>query len=113
MQTVSDVERIVLTSPLNPDIQVPLTSVAIRGTTFGPLQINHYNARRAARVQLTIQGRPLSEVFGELVSKINSSIPMPVGYSVVPFGAINYLKTLVGAITLCSRWPWSWSTCYW
>jgi hydrophobic/amphiphilic exporter-1 (mainly G- bacteria), HAE1 family len=99
VKTVGDVERMVLTSPLDPNIQVPLTSVASVETTFGPLQINHYNSRRAARVQLTMLGRPLSEVFSELISKINSSVPLPVGYTVVPFGAINYLKTLVQAIS--------------
>ncbi|MGO9117431.1 MAG: efflux RND transporter permease subunit [Desulfomonilaceae bacterium] len=99
VQTVGDVERIVLTSPQNPNVQVPLTSVASVDTTFGPLQINHYNSRRAARVQLTIQGRPLSEVYDEFVSKINSTVPFPLGYSVVSFGAITYLKTLVGAIS--------------
>jgi hydrophobic/amphiphilic exporter-1 (mainly G- bacteria), HAE1 family len=98
VKTVSDVERMVLTSPLNPEIQVPLTSVASVETTFGPLQINHYNSRRAARVQLTIQGRPLSEVFGDVISKIKSTVPLPIGYQVVPFGAINYLHTLMQAI---------------
>ncbi len=76
VQTVGDVERIVLTSPQNPNIQVPLTSVASVETTFGPLQINHYNSRRAARVQLTIQGRPLTEVYEELVSRIKSTDPV-------------------------------------
>src|SRR5208283_2334989 len=90
VKTISDVERIVLTSPQNPNVQVPLTSVASVETTFGPLQINHYNSRRAARVQLTIQGRPLSEVYDEFVSKINSTVPFPLGYSVVTLGAINY-----------------------
>ena len=94
VQTVGDVERIVLTSPLNPNVQVPLTSVASVETTFGPLQINHYNSRRAARVQLTIMGRPLEHVFDEFKSKIGSSVPMPIGYSVVATGAINYLKIL-------------------
>ena len=98
VKTVSDVERMILTSPLNPDIQVPLTSVASVETTFGPLQINHYNGRRAARVQFTIQGRPLSEVFQDVISKIRSSVPLPIGYNVVPFGAINYLRTLTQAI---------------
>src|SRR5271157_5600176 len=98
VKTVSDVERMILTSPLNPDIQVPLTSVASVETTFGPLQINHYNGRRAARVQLTIQGRPLSEVFQDVISKIQSSVPLPIGYNVVPFGAINYLHALMQAI---------------
>jgi hydrophobic/amphiphilic exporter-1 (mainly G- bacteria), HAE1 family len=98
LKTVNDVERIVLTSPLNPAVQVPLTGVASVETTFGPLQINHYDSRRAARVQLTIQGRPLSEVFDEVISKIKSSVPLPIGYSVVPFGAINYLKDLLRAM---------------
>ncbi len=99
VKTISDVERIVLTSPVNPNIQVPLTSVASVETAFGPLQINHYNSRRAGRVQLTFQGRPLSEVYDDVTSKIRSSVPMPIGYSVVPLGAINYLRTLVQAIS--------------
>ena len=98
LKTVNDVERIVLTSPHNPAVQVPLIGVASVETTFGPLQINHYDSRRAARVQLTIQGRPLSEVFDEVISKIKSSVPLPIGYSVVPFGAINYLKDLLRAM---------------
>jgi hydrophobic/amphiphilic exporter-1 (mainly G- bacteria), HAE1 family len=99
VQTVGDVERIVLTSPQNPNVQVPLTSVASVETTFGPLQINHYNSRRAARVQLTIQGRPLTEVNEDLVSTINSTVPFPLGYSWVSPGAINYLNTFKGAIS--------------
>ncbi len=99
VKTVSDVEHMILTSPVNPDIQVPLTSVATVETAFGPLQINHYNSQRAARVQLTIQGRPLSAVFTDVISKIRSEVPFPLGYKVVPFGAINYLKTLVAAIS--------------
>src|SRR5271157_2207443 len=98
VKTVSDVERMILTSPLNPNVQVPLTSVASVETAFGPLQINHYNSRRAGRVQLTIQGRPLSEVFQDVISKIQSSVPLPIGYNVVPFGAINYLHALMQAI---------------
>jgi hydrophobic/amphiphilic exporter-1 (mainly G- bacteria), HAE1 family len=98
VKRVSDVERMILTSPLNPEVQVPLTSVASVETSFGPLQINHYNGKRAARVQLTIQGRPLSEVFQDVISKLQSTVPLPIGYKVVPFGAINYLNTLVQAI---------------
>jgi len=98
LKTVGDVERMILTSPTNPNIQIPLTSVASVETTFGPLQINHYNSRRAARVQFTIQGRPLSEVFQDVIAGIESKVPLPVGYSVVPFGAINYLKNLLQAI---------------
>lgn len=98
VKSVGDVEQMMLTSPRDPEIQVPLTSVASVETSFGPLQINHYNSRRAARVQFTIQGRPLSEVFREVFSKIQSTVPFPIGYSVVSFGAVNYLRNLMQAI---------------
>ncbi|MBI5250403.1 MAG: efflux RND transporter permease subunit, partial [Desulfomonile tiedjei] len=98
IMNVSDIGRIILTSPQDPKIQIPLTSVASVVTTFGPLQINHYNSRRNARVQLTIQDRPLGEVFEEVVAKINSSVAFPVGYTYVPFGAVNELRKLKDAI---------------
>jgi len=96
--TVADIGKIILTSPQNPLIQVPLTSLASVVTTFGPLQISHYNSRRNARVQLTIQDRPLGEVFDEVVSRVNASVAFPVGYSFVPFGAVNELRKLKDAI---------------
>ncbi len=98
VRTVSDVGRIILTSPRDPSIQIPLTSLASVEATFGPLQINHFNSKRSARVQFTIQDRPLGDVFTEVDSKIKSTVPMPVGYTVVPFGAVNELKTLLDAI---------------
>ncbi len=98
ISTISDVGRIVLTSPLNSNIQVPLTSVASVETVFGPLQIDHYNSKRAADIQFTIQDRPLSDVFGDVMSRIRSSVPLPIGYDVIPFGAVNNLQTLLQAI---------------
>jgi hydrophobic/amphiphilic exporter-1 (mainly G- bacteria), HAE1 family len=98
MKTISDVEQIVLTSPLDSNIQVPLTSVASVETVFGPLQIDHYNSKRAADIQFTIQDRPLSDVFEDVMSRIKSRVALPIGYDVVPFGAVNNLQTLVQAI---------------
>jgi hydrophobic/amphiphilic exporter-1 (mainly G- bacteria), HAE1 family len=97
-QTVSDVAKIILTSSQDNGAQVPLTSVASVVTTLGPLQINHYNSKRAARVQFTIQDRPLSDVFREIRTKINSTVALPVGYAVLPFGAVNELRTLMEAV---------------
>ena len=37
-------------------------------------------------------------MFQDVISKIRSSVPLPIGYNVVPFGAINYLSTLTQAI---------------
>jgi len=97
-RSVADVANIILTSPQDSKVHVPLDSLATIVTTFGPLQINHYNAKRNARVQLTIQDRPLSEVFEEVVSRIRREVPFPLGYDMVPFGAVNELYKLVEAI---------------
>jgi hydrophobic/amphiphilic exporter-1 (mainly G- bacteria), HAE1 family len=99
VQTVADVGNIILTSPRNPKVQVPLSSVASVEATFGPLQITHYNSKRSARVQFTIKDRPLSEVYEEITRKIAATIPMAIGYTVVPFGAVNELKALKEAMS--------------
>jgi HAE1 family hydrophobic/amphiphilic exporter-1 len=96
--TVEDVGKIILTSPQNAEIQVPLTSVASVETTFGPLQITHYNSKRNARCQFTIQDRPLAEVFQEVVGQIKATVAFPVGYGWVPFGAVNELQKLKEAM---------------
>ena len=33
------------------------------------------------------------------MSKIKSSVPLPIGYDIVPFGAVNELQTLMKAIS--------------
>ncbi len=98
-KTVADVSGIILTSPGSPETHVPLTSVASVVTTLGPLQINHYNSKRSARVQLTVQDRPLSDVFEEVIDRIRSTVAFPAGYEMVPFGAVNELKALKEAVT--------------
>ncbi len=98
LKTVEDIGRINLTSPRNPKVQVPLTSVASVRTSFGPLRISHYNSKRSARVQFTISGRPLADVYQEVSSKIRSTVAFPPRYSFVPHGAVAELKTLVKAI---------------
>ncbi|MDQ1238998.1 MAG: hypothetical protein QG577_1183 [Thermodesulfobacteriota bacterium] len=97
-KSVADVGNIILTSPQDAKVHVPLNSVASVITTFGPLQISHYNSSRNARVQLTIRGRPLSDVFDEVVSRIRREVPFPLGYEMIPFGAVNELHKLVEAV---------------
>jgi HAE1 family hydrophobic/amphiphilic exporter-1 len=78
--------------------QIPLTSVASVDTTFGPLQIGHYNTKRAAGIQFTVQDRPLADVFEDVMSQIRSGVALPLGYDVIPFGAVNNLQGLMQAI---------------
>jgi hydrophobic/amphiphilic exporter-1 (mainly G- bacteria), HAE1 family len=98
LKTVADVGRIILTSPKDPNMQVPLTSLASVDTTFGPLQISHHNSKRAAGIQFTIHGRALSEVFHDVMSRIHERVPLPLDCDVVPFGAVNNFEMLVKAI---------------
>lgn len=99
VKNVADVGNIVFISPKDSKTHVPLSAIASVITTFGPLQINHYNSKRSTRIQFTIQDRPLSEVFSEVVSKIGSTVSFPVGYTWAPFGAVNELRTLNQAIS--------------
>ncbi len=98
LKSVDDVGRIILTSPTNPEIQAPLSSVATVETTFGPVQINHYNSKRAAGIQYTIQDRSLSEVYRDTMEGITASVAFPLGYSLVSFGAVNNLDKLLQAV---------------
>lgn len=95
---ILDVRNIVLTSPLDASVQVPLTSVASVEPSYGPLHITHFNGVRSARVQFTVSDRPLNDVFHEVVSRMNTEIDFPHGYSAIPFGSINQLHRLRSAI---------------
>ena len=98
IRSVADIGRIILTSSRDSTVQVPLTAVASVETTFGPLQIAHINSKRSARVQLTIEGRPLEEAYREIRGKINSTISLPPRYHIKPFGAVNELAALISAV---------------
>ncbi len=95
---ITDIRNIVLTSPLDADVQVPLSSVATVEPSYGPLHITHFNGKRSARVQFTVAGLSLNEVFREVSSKIRSSIHFPHGYMAIPFGSINELHRLGDAM---------------
>jgi hydrophobic/amphiphilic exporter-1 (mainly G- bacteria), HAE1 family len=96
--SVADLEKIILTAPQNPNVQVPLTSVARVEPTFGPLQIPHFNSKRSAQTQFTISQRPLGDVYEDVMSAVQEKVPLPLGYEIVPFGAVNELHTLIQAV---------------
>ncbi len=98
VEALNDVGNIILTSPTDPSVQVPLSSVATITNTFGPVRISHYNTKRSARVQFTIEGRPLEAVFEEINQKIKENVAFPPRYSFRPHGAVNDLKNLVEAV---------------
>jgi hydrophobic/amphiphilic exporter-1 (mainly G- bacteria), HAE1 family len=98
VDSLEDVRNILLTSPTMPGTQVPLSSVASVEPSYGPLHITHFNGRRSARVQFTVEGRALNDVFHEVVSKMKANIDFPHGYAALPFGSINQLHRLSDAM---------------
>ncbi|MDQ7785623.1 MAG: efflux RND transporter permease subunit [Desulfomonilaceae bacterium] len=69
VNTITDVRNIVLTSPVDADVQVSLSSVASVEPSYGPLHITHFNGKRSARVQFTVAGRSLNEVFQDVSAR--------------------------------------------
>lgn len=97
LETVSDLGKIILTSPYN-RAQVPLNAVAQIETTVGPLQITHFNSVRSCNAQFTVDGRAMGDVFREVMNKIYGTIPFPLGYGFTPFGSATDLANLVDSL---------------
>ena len=77
-----DLERVplVLAGPNGP-VTVPLGQVASITRELGPAQINHLDRERVINVEANTEGRPLSEVVGDITTRIEESVRMPVGYT--------------------------------
>ncbi|WP_420129050.1 efflux RND transporter permease subunit [Longimicrobium sp.] len=58
---------------------LPLGQVATITRELGPAQINHLDRERVINVEANTQDRPLSEVVGDITTRIQS-VRMPVGY---------------------------------
>jgi HAE1 family hydrophobic/amphiphilic exporter-1 len=77
-----DLERVplVLAGPQGP-VTVPLGQVATITRELGPAQINHLDRERVINVEANTEGRPLSEVVGDITTRIEENVRMPVGYN--------------------------------
>jgi hydrophobic/amphiphilic exporter-1 (mainly G- bacteria), HAE1 family len=96
--SVADLEKVILTSGSNGQVQIPLTSTTRVEPTYGPLQIAHFNSKRSAQAQFTFSGRALGDVFEDVMYGIETKVSLPPGYDLVPFGAVNELHTLIQAV---------------
>jgi HAE1 family hydrophobic/amphiphilic exporter-1 len=64
---------------------LPLGQVAVIESSLGPARIDHLNRSRVISVQANTEGRPLSEVVGEIDAKIRA-IPISPEYSITQGG---------------------------
>jgi HAE1 family hydrophobic/amphiphilic exporter-1 len=79
----ADLERVplVLAGPQGQALTVPLGQVASINRELGPAQINHLDRERVINVEANTEGRPLSEVVGDITTRIEQNVTMPVGYN--------------------------------
>jgi HAE1 family hydrophobic/amphiphilic exporter-1 len=77
---------VVISGPDGLPRTVPLGQIADIRPSLGPARIDHLNRDRVVSVQANTEGRPLSEVVGEIERRLQSSLDLPPGYSVTQGG---------------------------
>jgi HAE1 family hydrophobic/amphiphilic exporter-1 len=79
---VADLESLPLPvgGPNNPGASVPLGQVARVTPSIGPARIDHLDRERVINVEANTEKRPLSEVVGDLVKRVDQSVKFPPGY---------------------------------
>ncbi len=75
---------LLITGPNGPTT-VPLGHVAQIRPTVGPSRIDHLNRERVITVQANTEGRPLSEVVGDIETTLQS-LTLPAGYAITQGG---------------------------
>jgi hydrophobic/amphiphilic exporter-1 (mainly G- bacteria), HAE1 family len=85
-ERTGDLERVPLSlqGPGGEPVTVPLGQVATITRELGPAQINHLDRERVINVEANTEGRPLSEVVGDIQRRIEG-VNIPSGY-VLSFG---------------------------
>jgi HAE1 family hydrophobic/amphiphilic exporter-1 len=70
---------LVLMGPTGAPVVLPLGQVADIRETVGPAQINHLNREKVINIQANVQGRSLTEVLGDIKTRLEK-VPLPPGY---------------------------------
>jgi HAE1 family hydrophobic/amphiphilic exporter-1 len=80
---VEDLEALplVVVASDNRSATIPLGQVARVTPSIGPARIDHLDRERVITVQANTQGRPLSEVIGNITAGIEQQVQFPPGYS--------------------------------
>jgi hydrophobic/amphiphilic exporter-1 (mainly G- bacteria), HAE1 family len=79
---VGDLESLPLPvgGPGNPGASIPLGQVARISPAIGPARIDHLDRDRVITVEANTENRPLSEVVGDVMARVESSVQFPPGY---------------------------------
>ncbi|HLG60144.1 MAG TPA: efflux RND transporter permease subunit [Vicinamibacterales bacterium] len=79
---VGDLESLPLPvgGPDNPGASIPLGQVARITPAIGPARIDHLDRDRVITVEANTENRPLSDVVGDVMARVDKSIQFPPGY---------------------------------
>ncbi|MCC7044155.1 MAG: efflux RND transporter permease subunit, partial [Acidobacteria bacterium] len=61
---------------------VPLGHIAEIRSSVGPSRIDHLDRQRVISIQANTEGRPLSDVVGDIETQLAASLQLPAGYTI-------------------------------
>jgi HAE1 family hydrophobic/amphiphilic exporter-1 len=76
---------------------VPLGQIADIRPSLGPARIDHLDRERVISVQANTEGRPLSDVVGDIEARVRA-LPLPAGYAMTTGGQSEEQREVFGRI---------------
>ncbi len=80
--TVEDVRNLLIPSPENEELRIPLEEVALIEEIVGPRQITRENNQRFITIQANVVGRDIGTFVQEAQQAIDAQVDLPPGYYV-------------------------------
>ncbi|MEX1130140.1 MAG: efflux RND transporter permease subunit [Vicinamibacterales bacterium] len=97
---IRDLESIPLTiaGPEGRAATIPLGQVATIRPAIGPARIDHLDRDRVINVEANIEGRPLTDVIGDIMPRLQQDVPLPAGYTLTQGGETEDQQEVFGRI---------------
>ena len=77
---------------------IPLGQVARITPAVGPARIDHLDRERVISVQANTEGRPLSDVIGDIMPRLEKEVPLAAGYTMRQGGETEDQQEVFGRI---------------
>ncbi|MDQ3420280.1 MAG: efflux RND transporter permease subunit, partial [Acidobacteriota bacterium] len=97
---IRDLESLPLTvaQPGRAAVTIPLGQVARITPSVGPARIDHLDRERVISVQANTENRPLSDVIGDIMPRLEKEVPLPAGYTMRQGGETEDQQEVFGRI---------------
>jgi len=97
---IRDLESLPLTvaRPGGVAATIPLGQIARITPSVGPARIDHLDRERVISVQANTENRPLSDVIGDIMPRLEKEVPLPAGYTMRQGGETEDQQEVFGRI---------------